>query len=248
MVAGERRPPLSVLERAEELGCSVLLPGQDFGLEEEGDGRLSFYLEGRRFRFRPPEFAGEHQRDNLAVGLAAALAIYPGLDSEHLEAELGEGLASVTLPGRLQAVGYPRGFLVDVGHNPMAAAIIQSALEDRNERCICVLGMLADKDAESVAQLLAPNVSLFLCAGLEDGWRAQSGHALAQRVSSVIDDVPVEAYTTVRSAMKEAHRRAQAAQRVLVFGSFRTAAQALQWLDDRGIGRSPREAHERDRC
>ncbi len=248
LVAGERRPPLSVLERADELGCPVLLPGRDFGLEDDHDGRLAFFLEGRRFRFRPPEFAGDHQQDNLAVGLAAALAIHPKLDAKQLEAELGEGLATVTLPGRLQAVGYPRGFLVDVGHNPMAAATIQSALADRDERCVCVLGMLADKDAESVARLLAPNVSLFLCAGLEDGWRAQTGHELARRVASAIDGVPVEAFPTVRSAMKDAHRRAQGAQRVLVFGSFRTAAQALKWLDERGIGRSPGQAHERDRC
>jgi dihydrofolate synthase/folylpolyglutamate synthase len=248
VVAGEQRPPLSVLERADELGCPVLLPGRDFGLEDRDDGRLSFHLEGRRFEFRAPEFAGLHQRDNLAVGLAAALAIHPELGSDTLQEALGEGLASVTLPGRLQPVGYPPGYLVDVGHNPMAAAVIQKALEARDERCICVLGMLADKDAESVARLLAPSVSLFLCAGLEDGWRAQSGHALATRVRSAVDGASVEAFPTVRSAMKAARRRAQGVQRVLVFGSFHTAAQALRWLDEKGIGKSAGETHDPIRC
>lgn len=244
-IAAERHPPVSVLERAEALDCRLLLPHRDYGLEGEGHpGRLTFRLGEERVDFEAPVLAGPHQRDNLACGLAAVLTRHP--PDARVRAALDHGLASASLPGRLQAVGHPPGWLVDVGHNPMAAAVIAEALAARDQRCLCVLGMLADKDAESVARLLAPQVDAFLCAGLEDGWRAQPGHVLSRRVRAAVgDDKPVLAFPTVGGAMVEARRRSDGAHPVLVFGSFHTAAQALRWLHERGLDRPAPFAAER---
>jgi len=235
LVAGEPHPPASVRARAAELGCRVLLPGRDFRLESGVEGRVTFLAGDTSLDLPDPAVFGDHQRDNLATALAAALTLHPAVADD--PAALAEALGAVRIPGRLQAFGPSPEWLVDVGHNPLAAAVVQQTLEREGVRCLCVLGMLADKDAESVARLLAPSVSAFLCAGLEDGWRAQPGHVLAKRVGSAVDDCPVLAFPTVGSAMAEARRRAREAQRVLVFGSFQTAAQAIRWLHARGLDR-----------
>lgn len=234
LVATEAHPPRSVLDRARELDCPILLPGRDYRLEDGEEGRLRFRIGTQDVDLVPPVLGGPHQRDNLATALAAAYTLYP---DGNKPVDLGHGLAGTGIPGRLQRFGDVPGYWVDVGHNPMAAAVVQATLAAEDRRCLCVLGMLADKDAESVARLLAPNVDAFLCAGLEGGWRAQSGQALAQRVRGAVDGAPVLAYPNVRGALAEARRKAGAERPVLVFGSFHTAAEAMDWLHERGLDR-----------
>lgn len=236
LVASEAHPPLSVIERARELNCPVYLPGRDYHLAPVDSGRMRFEIghepDVQRIELTPPVLGGPHQRENLATALAAAYTLYPDGDQP---VDLGKGLAGTGIPGRLQRFGAKEEYWVDVGHNPMAAAIIQAALAAEQQRCLCVLGMLADKDAESVARLLAPSVTAFYCAGLEDGWRAQSGHALADRVRSAVDHLPIQPYATVRGALVAARRDRKASTPVLVFGSFHTAAEAMQWLHEQGL-------------
>ena len=241
LVTSETHPPLSVLERARELGCRVLRAGQDFHLEALGEDQLVLHLDGAAYAFDAPLLGGAHQRENLAAGMVAALTLFPV--GGRLPAALAQGLVQAHIPGRLEPLGGSPGYLVDVGHNPLAAAVIADALERRGSRCYCVLGMLRDKDAESVAQLLAPQVEAFLCAGLEEGWRAQTGPELAERIRPVVGDVPVDAFPTVRGALVEARRRAEGQRCVLVFGSFHTAAEAFEWFQEQGIERRSGPAH-----
>ncbi len=233
VVAGETHPPVSVLERAAELDCQVLVPTRDYDLQPADGGRLAFRLGERSLEFAAPARAQAHQRQNLATALAAVLTLQsPG---PGFEERLGPALASARMPGRLQRLGENPTFLVDVGHNPLAAAVVQAALNAEGWRGPCVLGMLADKDAESVACLLSPSVTGFYCAGLEDDWRGQTGNALAGRVASTVEDRPVKPFPTVRSAMTAAREAAGPGESVLVFGSFHTAAQALGWLQQKGF-------------
>jgi dihydrofolate synthase/folylpolyglutamate synthase len=241
LVVSEAHPPLSVLERARDLGCQVLRAGRDFHLETREQEQLVLHLGDAEYVFDTPLLGGSHQRENLAAGMTAALTLFPV--GERLPEDLEKGLVHAHIPGRLEPVGDSPGYLVDVGHNPLAAAVVADTLERRGSRCCCVLGMLRDKDAESVARLLAPQVEAFLCAGLKDGWRAQTGAELAERVRTVAGDVPVEAFPTVRGALVQARRRAGGERCVLVFGSFHTAAEAFEWFHEQGIERRPGSAH-----
>jgi dihydrofolate synthase/folylpolyglutamate synthase len=230
-----------VLERARDLGCPVLRAGRDFRLERRDEEHSVLHLKGAEYAFLTPLLGGPHQQDNLAAGMTAALTLFPV--GERLPERVQQGLVHAHIPGRLEPVGDPPGYLVDVGHNPLAAAVVADTLRLRDSRCYCVLGMLRDKDAESVARMLAPQVEAFLCAGLKDGWRAQTGAELAERVRTVAGDVPVEAFPTVRGALVEARRRADGHRCVFVFGSFHTAAEAFEWFHEQGIERRPESAH-----
>lgn len=236
VVAGEARPPDSVLAHAAALGCRVMLPGRDFGLSAKARGRAVFRLGETRLDVPDPARRGAYQRANLAAALAAVLTLRP--EAARSGAALSRRLESVRNPGRLQAIGSAPVWRVDVGHNPLGAEVIARALAE-GDPGPCVLGMLEDKDAEGVARLLAPVVSGFLCAGLEEGARAQTGERLAGRVRQVVADRPVDAFTSVGDAMAAARAAANGSGAILVFGSFHTASAALEWLSAQGIGLPP---------
>lgn len=242
LVAGEPRPPASVLERARALACPVLLPGRDYDLVTDSDGGAVFQLGEEAIEVPDPAPCGEHQRGNLAAALAAVFTLYENRPETE---RLTRALRGVDIPGRLQSFGEAPEWLVDVGHNPLAAAVVAEALARRSEDApvdVCVLAMLSDKDAESVARLLAPVVKEFHCAGLEADWRSQAGHELAGRVESVVSGDTVQAFPTVHGALAAARRKVQGRGRVLVFGSFHTAAEALAWLREERLLSDARQA------
>jgi dihydrofolate synthase/folylpolyglutamate synthase len=86
--------------------------------------------------------------------------------------------------------------------------------------------MLADKDAVAVAEILAPHISQWFCAGLS-GPRGQSGQQLANRIKPVAGDSTVISCTSVESSLAQALDVTEAEDSLLVFGSFLTAASVL---------------------
>jgi len=227
LVCGESHPPDSVLRRARELDCQVLLPGRDYHIARD-DQELLFSMHGQEVRLPLPQLAGRHQDGNLAAALAAVVWLQP--DALQRPHELAVGMQGVRLSGRLQAVPADPRLLLDVGHNPLAAEVLARHLETSGPGAVhAVLGMLADKDAAGVASRLAPWVDHWYCAGLS-GPRGQEGSAPAARIAACIDPARIDAFQAVPEALAEARRRAVAGDLVLVFGSFQTVAEAMRVL------------------
>lgn len=230
-VCAEREPPESVLAQANALGCRVQRLGEDFELAAGPEGQWVFRLGEWRLALPGLVLSGPHQQDNLAAALTAVISLVG--DSHPALQKLPAALREVRIKGRLQRIDAAPGYLLDVGHNPMAAEAVARALHDEAPM-VAVLGMLADKDAEGVAEALSACVGTFVCAGLAAGQRAQDGATLAARVSSVADSAQVIAMNTVEQAMAQATALAGDHGPVLVFGSFHTVAEAMTWLADSG--------------
>jgi dihydrofolate synthase/folylpolyglutamate synthase len=117
-----------------------------------------------------------------------------------------------------------------VGHNPQAAGQLARALkaEAVPGRTLAVYAALQDKDAEGVVQALQDVVDEWTLAGLE-GPRGQSAQQLQARLHGTAA-VTARLAGTVEQALTQVLAQAQPGDRVLVFGSFHTAAAALQWL------------------
>jgi dihydrofolate synthase/folylpolyglutamate synthase len=151
----------AILSRADRLGVSAFVFGQDFAARQEhgrmvyedGDGLLDLPL---------PRLIGRHQIDNAGVAIAALRHARPKNAKERwgTDAAIERGLSTVDWPGRLQRLhhgplveGAPRGAEVwlDGGHNPHCAAAVSRAiadLEERGERPLYLIcGMLRTKDA-----------------------------------------------------------------------------------------------------
>lgn len=232
LVCGEADPPASVMAAASRLQAPVLRLGREFNALDEQES-IRFTRGETVFLLPRPQMIGRHQVNNLATAVAALLELVPGAsDRVH---RLGRGLASVSLAGRLQQVAdHPRVY-VDVGHNALAAAAVAAALRritgsDAKSNCHCVIGMLADKDAPAIAQILAPLVSRWYCTGL-GGERGQSGEELATQIRAAAVHAQVISCADVDTALNAALGAASAEDSspgcVLVFGSFLTAAQAI---------------------
>ncbi len=119
-------------------------------------------LEGAVFDFAPWEnltipLAGAYQAENAALALTALEALKKKGWSIPEEA-VRQGLAAVRWPGRFEVLGKRPVFLLDGAHNAhgMRAAAESLRALFPGKRLTFLLGVLADKDAGEMLDLLAP--------------------------------------------------------------------------------------------
>jgi dihydrofolate synthase/folylpolyglutamate synthase len=131
------------------------------------------------------------------------------------------------LAGRFQVLRGRPEWVLDVAHNPAAAACLATSLAARPiaGRTHVVLGMLGDKDVEGFARALAPQSGRWYAADLGGEARGLDDRALAARLSGIADAAPAGA---VASACARAQAGAAPGDRVLVCGSFHTVGAALR--------------------
>ena len=104
---------------------------------------------------------GAHQAQNAAVALAAVEAFLGGGTERSLDSQVvRDGFAAVTVPGRLERVRSSPTILADVAHNPAGVTALVTALgeEFAFRRLVAVVSIFADKDAQSMLELLEPVV------------------------------------------------------------------------------------------
>jgi dihydrofolate synthase/folylpolyglutamate synthase len=228
VILGETDPPSSVLARAYLLGANAIRGGSDFFVDVIDAHTWCWRDVGFRIELPTPALRGPIQLRNAASAIAALRT----LDMPLSRTAIAEGVAAARIRGRLQ--GVDRGgveVLVDVGHNPQAARELAAALKAApvSGRTVAVFAALQDKDAVGVVEALGEQVDAWHLAGL-DGARAQSAQALQARLQDTAA-ASARRHATVADALGAAVADAAAGDRVLAFGSFHTAAQALQWLD-----------------
>ncbi|WMJ68009.1 bifunctional tetrahydrofolate synthase/dihydrofolate synthase [Stenotrophomonas sp. 24(2023)] len=231
VILGETDPPSSVLRRAYLLGANAIRGGSDYFYEPIDAQRWRWRDVGLRMELPVPALAGPIQLANAGAAIAALRA----LDRPMPRAAWAAGVASARIAGRMQA--FEREGVqvrVDVGHNPQAATQLARSLraEAVPGRTLAVYAALQDKDAVGVVQALQEVVAHWALAGLE-GPRAQNAADLAQRLAGT-DAASGTQYPDVEQALAATLAQARPGDRVLVFGSFHTAAAALQWLQSAG--------------
>jgi len=224
-VIGDRDPPRGLIEAACSAGADIRLIGRDFDVEDSAEG---WTYQGRERSLGPlpePGIPGLRQRDNAAVALALLEAVEPGALSD--PATPGRALSAVRLGGRLECRRDSRNveWLLDVAHNPAAAAVLAEWLRKApRRRTRAVFAMLGDKDAAAVAEIMAPCIDEWHLAGLT-GPREQRAAELAKRTADAISNPFL--WDNIDEAIASAVRNARPGERIVVFGSFHTLAQAL---------------------
>ena len=226
VILGEIDPPSSVLRRAYVLGANALRFGSDFFAEVIDVERWRWRDVSFRVELPQPALWAPIQRNNAATAIAALRA----LDRPVPRAAWAQGVAEARVAGRLQRfVRDGVEVLVDVGHNPQAAAALAAALKANpaTGRTLAVYAALADKDAAGVAAALQARIDRWHLAGL-DGPRGQSAAQLRERLAGTAASATLSA--TVEQALASVLEQARRGDRVLVFGSFHTVAEALPLL------------------
>ncbi len=233
LVIGDDDPPSNVLGRAYAIGASAVRIGCDFFFErDEGDGKRWRWREiGCELSLPMPQLAGPVQLRNAAVAIAALRA----LPDDLADAAFIDGVREAKVAARLQR--FERDgveIVVDVGHNPQAARALAAWLDATPAAgsTHAVFAALGDKDCGAVIAALAGRIDRWWLAGLDDaGPRGLDVDAFAERLAGT-DAADGHRSPRVAEALAEARREAAPGARILVFGSFHTAAAALGALDD----------------
>ncbi|KGM54122.1 folylpolyglutamate synthase [Lysobacter daejeonensis GH1-9] len=231
LVLGDDMPPSSVLGHAYAIGASAVRARCDFFFEPVDADTWRWREVGFRVTLPRPQLAAPVQLRNAAIAIAAVRALPKPPPRQALVA----GVANARLAGRLQR--FERDgveIVVDVGHNPQAAGELAEWLKSLRAQPDAAAGVtrvvyaaLADKDASGVVEALAGQVDSWYLGGLDEhGPRGTSVTALAARLAGTAA-ASAARFTDVAQALAAARREAKAGDRILVFGSFHTAADAL---------------------
>jgi dihydrofolate synthase/folylpolyglutamate synthase len=226
-ICSDPTPPDSVRQGALDMGAHWCARGAGFDYRATADG-WSWFGTSMNYEALPlPALAGMHQLDN-AAGVLAVVEALQGVRPVRRGA-IEQGLRTVWLQGRCQHVPGEVDLLVDVAHNPAAAATLAGYLRARPPAACTwlVLGMLDDKDVAGFAGALRECIDVWCLAGLPVE-RGLSAAALQLRCGGVIDGRPTLLFDTVTAAMKHIQRHAGPGDLVVACGSFFSVAEALE--------------------
>lgn len=274
VICGDSHPPVSVLQRAEELQCKFVQLDRDYQVIQSKHSPDRWTLKScfKDIEDLPaPSLVGEFQKSNVATALMALQALHSkgllplaALDLNHYE-QLSRALTHIQLPGRFQKIHDEPSVYVDVAHNPAAAKALSSQLKSSQSRSLnsgntwAIIAMLADKDIKGVLESVADGIDFWCFAGLENNHRglsvlavveSLSGSAFAQQNSEIagmaVDDIQHDLMTnqctilgstlllanTVIKACELVLSKANKNDRIIIFGSFYTVAEAMQFFSD----------------
>ena len=223
-VLGERDPPSSVLAHAYRIGAPAIRAQSDYLFERHGR-HWTWREPGFEIELPVPALEAPAQLDNAAAAIAALRA----LPLRIADSAFRDGVATARVAGRLQRIGEAPQVLVDVAHNPQAARQLAAWLSSHARPTQAVYAALRDKDVAAVVVELDASIAHWHLAGITDaGARSLSGEELAARLDRSLAPARRTVHADVAAALAHAVRAAGPEGRVLVFGSFHTAADALR--------------------
>ena len=229
-IVGDPAPPDSVPRYAGEIGADLQVQGRDFGFEGDSQQWLYWGRSGRRAGLPYPALRGANQLLNASAAIAALESVRERLPIG--AQDIRNGLARVDLPGRFQVLPGRPTVILDVAHNPHAAAVLAENLDRMGDaeldfkRTLAVFGMLADKDIAGVVQKLKAHVDMWFVADLP-GPRGARADALAAIIATAQPWAEVRRFASPAEALAAARAEAGTDDRITVFGSFLTVADVM---------------------
>jgi dihydrofolate synthase / folylpolyglutamate synthase len=233
-ICSDPMAPSTLVDYAQKIGANLWLFGRDFNYS--GDKQQWSYAgrQNRRNSLAYPALRGANQLLNASGVLAALDALRLRLPVT--AGAVRQGLAVVDLPGRFQVLAGRPVIVMDVAHNPHAVGHLASNLDNMGffPYTYGVVGMLSDKDIRSSFAKLIEKVDHWMLCTLPGPRGASAAHLSSilnelgvfdgqnERTISLFDDLQ----HAPALALAAAKGRAAEADRILVFGSFLTVADA----------------------
>jgi dihydrofolate synthase/folylpolyglutamate synthase len=237
-----------LLRRATEVQAAVAREGLEFGVVERriavGGQFLTLQGLGGIYEEIFLPLHGAFQAQNAACALAAVEAFFGAdansgaLDLETVRA----AFAAVRSPGRLEPIRSAPTMLLDAAHNPagLAASLEAVAEAFQFRRIVAVVGVMADKDAGGMLELLEPAVDELVVTQNASA-RALPADELAAAAVAIFGPDRVTVEPRLDDALEAAVRIAEdtgddvlAGTGVLVTGSVVTVGEARTLLGGTG--------------
>ncbi len=225
VVSGDAAPPQSLIKQAEKLDAPF------YGLRQGFNYRLDL---NATWNWQ----TAEHQLTNLPVpklplpSAAAALMALSLFNPEIIanQSAVVQGLTHAFLPGRYECFARPKPTIVDVAHNPAAAAFLATKLSEQklSGSILAVVGMLQDKDIAGTLAPLLPLVSKWYLADL-----SVSRGAKAKILAQALEDLGQKScytFISVKAAYAQAVAECGQNDKIVMFGSFYTVSEIYKDL------------------
>lgn len=234
-ICGDPVPPKSLVAHAESIGADLWLFGRDYNYS--GDKQQWNYggRSQRRNSLGYPSLRGANQLLNASAALAALEALRNRLPVG--AQEVRTGLVMVELPGRFQVLPGRPSVVLDVAHNPHAAATLAQNLDNMgfHRYTYAVFGAMQDKDIDGVIAHLKDRVDHWYVTDLPLP-RAATAAQLKQKLldagivpqSTAGAERSIETFASPAEAFASARSRAGEDDRIAVFGSFLTVAGVME--------------------
>ena len=224
-------PPHSLIEHAKNIGADLRLFGRDFNYN--GD-KQQWNFAGRTQRRNSlgyPSLRGANQLLNASAVLAALEVLKQELPVG--AQEIRNGLAMVDLPGRFQVMPGRPVVVLDVAHNPHAAATLSQNLDNMGFHAYtyAVFGSMLDKDVDGVIAQIKGKIDHWCITDLPLP-RAATALQLSDKLveAGVLQSAEqsIQNFASPEAAYAYAFNKAGENDRIVVFGSFLTVAGVMK--------------------
>lgn len=226
-VCADPDPPESLRRHAAGIGARLLVLGTDFSFSADRTQWRYHGPHGNRHGLPNPVLRGAHQLANASACLTALDALRDRLPvSMH---DVRTGLLHAETPGRFEVLPGRPAVILDVAHNPAAAAALADNLAQmgRTARTIAVFAMLRDKDIAGVVAAVQSRVDHWFVAGI-GAPRGADAELLAETLRRAGASDALTICASIADAYAQACDMATENDRILVFGSFYTVAAVMQ--------------------
>lgn len=225
VILSDPAPPGSIQAESDRVGSHLRRLGQEFRYQKLGSG-WSWLSDRTIYEDLPlPGLKGDFQLQNAAGVIEVVETLSPQFPVTR--ESLARGLEDVSVKGRLMQAGTDPEVLLDVAHNPQSTRVLATYLTEHPMpgRQLAVIGVMADKDVES---MIRPLVNHF------DAWfvaqplipRALEADKLAEKLLMLGVSGNITQYNSIQAARKAAQTESGRGDRIVIFGSFYTVAEA----------------------
>lgn len=230
-------PPASLLSHAQALNVPLQCLGQDYVYQPLANNTWQLKASDVHFDDLPlPNLQGGFQMQNAAAAIMAikSLNLLAADNTQRIQDKhIKLGLQNAQLSGRYQQLHEQPTVIVDVAHNEQSASKLAELLSDQPiaGKTLAVIAMLGDKAVDEVIAVMRPAVDAWFGAGLSVP-RGMNAKNISQAVRGIDADVRLSDCESVADACAQALAVAASNDRIIVFGSFYTVAEAITFFNE----------------
>ncbi len=222
-VCGDFDIPITLLDYVEKHNVPLFRQGEEFGFERQNVS-WRWWSEDKTEDQLPLPKALALQ--NMSTALMAIDLLQEKLPVTREAME--QGLAGVTLAGRIQIIPGNITQILDVSHNPAAAEFLANYLQEQTYtgKVRAVFSMLADKDILGTLHVMRDQIDEWYIAPLA----TERGSSLdvLEYCFRTANIQQIHSYDSIKHAYDAALNSAEVGDCVVVFGSFYTVADVMQ--------------------
>lgn len=230
-ICAELDIPQSVILHAEQTGAFFFRLGKEFGYSAKENQWDFWEQKGTNSTMPLPTLRGDKQVQNASTCLMALNTLRNFLPVSM--SNIRQGLLEATIPGRFQVISAHPMIILDVAHNPAAAAVLAKNLATTKSdgKTYAVFAMLKDKDIQGVIQALKETIDCWLVAAVFTPRAATSEYLLQElNRAGIKNDHQQLKFNDCAAAFAFACEHAGKNDRICVFGSFYTVSDVLRHL------------------